>query len=193
MARIHTQEFGCPRSGFLDLGRLLSQGSPTAQCAQRAIHRPFLTGCEKTLWLQEASGTTSQAAEKLVQAVGPGFIPGIKPMESAFALATAVCFLSDSFENRAFSAASLARNPDRWACFVRHCVYWLFGVNLENWRLPGYPHTRRNRETDSGSIPPQFSRNALLQNIEPIIVLPCFFCSRRSSKPCMAAQGRSTV
>jgi hypothetical protein len=37
-------------------------------------------------------GTTLQAAEKLVQAVGRGFIPGIKPMESAVALATEVCF-----------------------------------------------------------------------------------------------------
>jgi hypothetical protein len=56
-------------------------------------------GCKKR------QGTTSPAAEELVQAVGRGFIPGIKPMESALALATEVCFSDFLPENKPFSAA----------------------------------------------------------------------------------------
>ena len=51
-------------------------------------------------------GTTLQSAEKLIRAVGRGFIPGIKTMESAVALATEVCFCGESPEIWPFSAAS---------------------------------------------------------------------------------------
>jgi len=47
-------------------------------------------------------GTTLQSAEKLIRAVGRGFIPGIKTMESAVALATEVCFCGESPEIRPF-------------------------------------------------------------------------------------------
>jgi hypothetical protein len=50
-------------------------------------------------------GHTSQAAEKLVRAVGRGFIPGIKSMESAVALATEECFSDFLLGNKPFSAA----------------------------------------------------------------------------------------
>jgi hypothetical protein len=50
----------------------------------------------------------SQAAEKLVRAVGQGFIPGTKATESAPALAAEVCLLPILPENKPFSAASLA-------------------------------------------------------------------------------------
>jgi len=49
-----------------------------------------------------------QAAEKPNRAVGRGFIPGIKPMESTRALAPEVCFSGISPENQPSSAASLA-------------------------------------------------------------------------------------
>ena len=39
-----------------------------------------------------------QAAKRLIRAVGRGFIPGIKTMESAVALATEVCFCGESPE-----------------------------------------------------------------------------------------------
>jgi hypothetical protein len=50
----------------------------------------------------------SQSAEKLIRAVGRGFIPGIKTMESAVALATEVCFRGASQEIMPFSASSSA-------------------------------------------------------------------------------------
>jgi aminoglycoside/choline kinase family phosphotransferase len=52
--------------------------------------------------------TTSQPAEKLNRAVGRGFIPGIRPMESTRALAPEACFSGISPENQPFSAASSA-------------------------------------------------------------------------------------
>jgi hypothetical protein len=59
------------------------------------------------------SARALQAAEKLNRAVGRGFIPGIKPMESMGALAPEVCFSGILPENQPFSAASLA--PLRYA------------------------------------------------------------------------------
>jgi hypothetical protein len=49
-----------------------------------------------------------EAAEKLVRAVGQGFIPGTKAAESARALAPEVCFLPPLIQNRPFSAACIA-------------------------------------------------------------------------------------
>jgi hypothetical protein len=47
-----------------------------------------------------------QAAEKLIRAVGRGFIPGIKPIKSTWASAPEVCFSGFPGEIRSFSAAS---------------------------------------------------------------------------------------
>jgi hypothetical protein len=55
-----------------------------------------------------SAGSALQAAEKLVRAVGQGFIPGTKAAESARALAPEVCFLPLLTQNMPFSAASLA-------------------------------------------------------------------------------------
>jgi hypothetical protein len=80
--------------------------------ALRAAEKPLLS-CDKS------QGTTSQAAEKLIRAVGRGFIPGIKTMESAVALATEVCFCGESPEIRPFSAASLVvpQAEQKWQGF----------------------------------------------------------------------------
>src|ERR1035441_269618 len=56
----------------------------------------------------QKNGRALQAAEKLNRAVGRGFIPGIKPIESMWALAPKVCFSGLSPEIRPLSAASLA-------------------------------------------------------------------------------------
>src|ERR1017187_4813972 len=61
--------------------------------------------CRKTLTKRRRA---LQAAEKLNRAVGRGYIPGIKPIESMWALAPEVCFSGLSPEIRPFSAASLA-------------------------------------------------------------------------------------
>jgi len=53
-------------------------------------------------------GTASQLAEKLVRAVGRGFIPGIKPIKSTRASAPEVCFRRVSPKTRPFSAACSA-------------------------------------------------------------------------------------
>jgi hypothetical protein len=52
--------------------------------------------------------TALQAAEKLVRAVGPGFIPDITAMESMWALAPEVRFSGNSVNDKPFSAACLA-------------------------------------------------------------------------------------
>jgi hypothetical protein len=52
----------------------------------------------------------SQAAEKLVRAVGQGFIPGTKATESAPALAAEVCLLPILTQNGPFR--SLCRRVD---------------------------------------------------------------------------------
>jgi hypothetical protein len=49
-----------------------------------------------------------QAAEKLVRAVGRGFIPGTRLLESMGASAPEACFSSISEKSSSFSAASLA-------------------------------------------------------------------------------------
>jgi hypothetical protein len=50
-------------------------------------------------------GTASQLAEKLVRAVGRGFIPGIKPIKSTGALTPEVCFSGIPVEICLFSAS----------------------------------------------------------------------------------------
>jgi hypothetical protein len=47
-----------------------------------------------------------RAVEKLIRAVGRGFIPGTKPMQSTSALVAEVCFLHVSPQIPSFSAAS---------------------------------------------------------------------------------------
>jgi hypothetical protein len=54
---------------------------------------------------RKGKSTYTQAAEKLVQTVGRGFIPGIMPIKSAVALATEVCFSDFLPEKKSFSAA----------------------------------------------------------------------------------------
>jgi hypothetical protein len=49
-----------------------------------------------------------EAAEKLIRAVGRGFILGIKAMESTGPLAPEVCFSGFLLENQLFFAASIA-------------------------------------------------------------------------------------
>jgi alpha-glucuronidase len=60
-------------------------------------------------------GTTSQPAEKVVRAVGRGFIPGISDAMSTRALAPEVCFWETSLETMPFSAASsvVPNTPER--------------------------------------------------------------------------------
>src|ERR1017187_10255973 len=65
--------------------------------------------CRKTLTKRRRA---LQAAEKLNRAVGRGFIPGIKPIESMCALAPEVCFSGSSPEIMPFSAASSARTSN---------------------------------------------------------------------------------
>jgi hypothetical protein len=55
-----------------------------------------------------SAGSALQAAEKLVRAVGQGFIPGTNAAESTRALAPEVCFLPPLTQNRPFSAGCLA-------------------------------------------------------------------------------------
>jgi hypothetical protein len=57
---------------------------------------------------QTKASRALQAAEKLAQLVGRGFIPGFTPIKRAVALATEVCFLSFLPQILSFSASSSA-------------------------------------------------------------------------------------
>ena len=108
----------------------MSEGQLTSSSLQMIV---ALRACRKTLALcqgtsSQASGKldaegggafnprikpaewtwASQSEEKLIRAVGRGFIPGTKTMESAVALATEVCFRGASQEIMPFSASSSA-------------------------------------------------------------------------------------
>jgi hypothetical protein len=106
--------------------------------------------------VQEASRHDFTGCGKTRSGGRPGIYPRHKANRINRALAPAVCFLSDSFENRAFPAASLAPNPEVWACFVRHCVHWRFRI-IQNpfWPLNfpflsvrgHYPVTPQSRKT----------------------------------------------
>ena len=80
------------------------RGSFVTEHDFRACPGRSRTGAEKANRMNRAL----QAAEKLLRAVGRGFIPGIKAMESKRASAPAVCFPRFSPEIRPFSAACLA-------------------------------------------------------------------------------------
>src|ERR1017187_5045830 len=85
------------------------------QAAEKILHgtksRGFVTGHDPPRrivpQMQQNEYWALQAAEKLNRAVGRGFIPGIKPIESMWALAPEVCFSGLSPEIRPFSAAAL--------------------------------------------------------------------------------------
>ena len=80
-----------PRPTPAKIATVFGDSSITAS-AQR--HRLSVPGCGKTLPREiVCQGTTLQAAEKLLRAVGRDFSPGIRLMESARALAPEVCFL----------------------------------------------------------------------------------------------------
>jgi hypothetical protein len=73
------------------------------------------------------SARALQAAEKLARTVGRGFIPGTKPIKSMRALAPEVRFSNISPEIRPFSAASLAPySKTRVAVPRNHDAKWLF-------------------------------------------------------------------
>ena len=107
--------------GFLrhDSSRALTlQTFPTSNFASssRNCHSQgcFEKARRGTLWVPRRKelkmSWALQAAEKLIRAVGRGFIPGTKATESAPALAAEVCLLPIFPENKPFSAACLS--PD---------------------------------------------------------------------------------
>jgi len=97
--------------------RLLEPGSLVVKTAKAMGSGPQLsqgTTGEPTQWvgrvpnMPKSESGALQAAEKLIRAVGRGFIPGIKPIKSTWASAPEVCFSGFPGEIRSFSAACLA-------------------------------------------------------------------------------------
>jgi len=93
-------------------------GERTSQAPAKAFrselcNRARLQSGPKTL---PNTSRALQAAEKLIRAVGRGFIPGIKPIKSTRASAPEVCFCQVSPKIGTFSAVCLAPAAFRAAC-----------------------------------------------------------------------------
>ena len=129
----------------LELEQLRQPATPAAERLQLVSGHDF--SCAENA---AESARTLQAAEKLVRAVGQGFIPGITPTESTQALAPEGCSLPLLTQNRPFSAACLA--PEVSFAGQTHAASHVFAANSRAIRIHLIGHLQSNKAARAAEL-----------------------------------------